>query len=231
MKIIKSLAAASILMTATLTSAQNNTTAVPYGAIDVTGEASISVPADYVEIHISANANSKDAKEAHRMATEEMAKAIDFLKKQKNISELKTTRISLNPRQVGARNEDIEYYASQTLTFRLNDVKQYDQVMLGLIGIVINGINHVSFQSSEAEGMQDMLLKEAMQEARRKAALMAAEYGQEIGRAVHISDRTDYGGPRPMMEYKSASFDMAGPSVEAGEIELSTTVNVQFELK
>ncbi len=231
MKITKLVAIATFMLAAISGYGQNDVTAVPYGAIEVLGEAKITVPADYVEIQISANAQSGDAREAHRMATEEMAKAIAFLKKQQNVSDVKTTRVSLNPRQIGPKSGNIEYYATQSLSFRLNDVQSYDNIMLGLIESGINGIGNVSFRSSEAESFADALLKKAMQDARRKAVLMAAEYGQQVGRAIHISDRAMGEMPRPMLQYKAASYDMAGPSVEAGEIELTTTVNVQFELK
>ncbi len=210
---------------------QNEVTAVGYGAIEVMGEASISLPADYAEIQVGSNARNANAAAAHKEATAQMAKTIEFLKKQKAVSDVKTTRVSLNTYYSGSRSESPDYDARQSLTFKLNDLSKYDEIMLGLISLGINDVNNVSFKSTQAEGAQNALLQQAMQNARKKAELMAAEYGQKVGRALMISDRVGMGNPSPIMEYKRASFDMAGPSVEGGAIEISTTVNVQFELK
>lgn len=199
------------------------------GAIEVIGEASISLPADYAEVQITSSQYNIQAKVAHEQATKDMAKAIEYLKKNKAVSDIKTTRVILNERNNG--NGSIGYYASQSLSFKLNDLSKYDEIILGLIGVGVNGINNVNFKSSETEKYKDILLQRAMQNARKKAQLMAAEYGQKVGRAIMISDRVGMENPFPMMEYKMASFDIAGPSVEGGAIEIFTTVNVQFELK
>ncbi len=210
---------------------QNEAAAVGFGAIEVTGQASISLPADYAEIQIGSNIRNTNAAAAHKEVTAQMAKAIEYLKKQKAVSDVKTTRVSLNTYYSGSRGENEGYSASQSLTFRLNDLSKYDEIMLGLISIGANNINNVVFKSSQTESAKNTLLQQAMQDARKKAELMAGEYGQKVGRAIMISDRVGMGNPSPMMEYKMASFDSAGPSVEGGAIEISTTVNVQFELK
>lgn len=211
--------------------AQNEVSAVGFGAIEVMGEASVSLPADYAEIQLGSSAKNANAAVAHKETTAQMAKTIEYLKKHKYVSDVHTNQVSLNQHYGGSRSDAIEYLARQSLSFKLNDLSKYDEVMLGLISLGVNNINNVSFKSTQAEQAKTALMQQAMQNARKKAELMAAEYGQEVGRAMMISDRVGMGNPSPIMEYKMASFDASGPSVEGGSIEISTSVNVQFELK
>lgn len=230
MKNIRILALVTLLLAACPIFSQNTQSSTA-GTISVKGEAELSLPADYAMVQITVSHESGNAKEAHGQVTEEMGKVLEFLKKQEGIADVRTTRVNLRPRNIGPRGETSGYYANQTLHFRLNKLENYDDLMLQLIAMGVNGIDNVSFQSSQADEVEQTLLKQAMQDAREKAELMAGQYGQNVGKATYISDNINSGGPRPMFEYKSANLAVSGPSVEPGEITVSTSVSVEFELK
>ncbi len=231
MKLQRLFMIASLMCMVLIGHSQNDVTAVAFGAIEVMGEATISLTADYAEIQLGSSAVNSDASVAHKEATAQMTETIEYLKKQKAVSDIKTTQVSLNAHYSSSRSETPKYMARQSLSFKLNDLSKYDEIMLGLINMGLNNISNVSFKSTQAENAEKALLQQAMQNARKKAELMAGEYGQQVGRALMISDRVGTGNPSPVMEYKMAAFDSSGPSVEGGAIEISTTVNVQFELK
>ena len=70
----------------------------------------------------------------------------------------------------------------------------------------------------------------AMKAARDRAALYANAAGLKVVRILSISESGGY-SPRPMVYAKMAMADMAEAApVEAGELSLSASVTVQFEL-
>ena len=202
------------------------------GTISVMGEASVELVADRVNIQIVAEHNMATAHEAYKMTTEEMAEAIALLKKRNDIEELKTTQVMLNPRVRDYQKGTKEYNARQTLSFTLTRLEKYDELMLNLIDLGINGVGQVHFINSEAEKYEEILMRQAVQDARKKAVILTSELGQEVGRAVVISDRyvsSPYPRMEAMMSYDSKSA--GGPSVVPGNLEITKTVNIQFELK
>ena len=229
-RLILATAALACLLPVTNSRAQENESK-RVGSISVTGEASMDIAADCVSIQIISQHNSSKARDAYNLTVEEMSKAVALLKKREDIGAMKTTQVMLYPRVKDYKSGEKEYNARQTLSFELTDIDNYDELMLSLIDLGINGIGQVSFKSSKVEEYQEVLMRKAVQDARKKAVILASELGQEVGQAVAINDQTG-GMPRPMMEYKaSLSSDMTDPSVVPGNLTLTKTVHIQFELK
>lgn len=201
------------------------------GSISVTGEATMDIAADCVSIQIVSDHTSSKARDAYNMTVEEMSKAVELLKKRESVTSMKTTQVMLYPRVKDYKSGEKEYNARQTLSFELTEVDDYDELMLSLIDLGINGIGQVSFKSSKVDDYEEVLMRKAVQDARKKAVILASELGQEVGRAVVINDQGG-GSIRPMMEYKMAlSSDMSGPSVVPGSLTIAKSVHIQFELK
>lgn len=214
------------LLSAQKPSSENKTT----GTIQVVGEAMMTITADYVEISINVSNEAASAQEAHKKTTEEMAKALKMLKANQSVTELQTTMVTVRPRNYGNSNS-MRYFANQSLNFRLNDISQYDNLMLSLFENGINGMGGVNFRSTKAASFNDELMVIALEDARKKAILMARVYGQEVGMALSISETAQGNqGPSPMFsaEYKAGSAD---PSISEGTIQLVQNVFVEFQLK
>lgn len=203
------------------------------GTIEVSGMAEMSISADYVAIQIVSDHTDGNAREAYKMTTEEMGKAIAYLKKRSDIKNIKTTQVMLYPRVRDYKSGSKEYNARQTLNFELTKLENYDEVMLSLIEMGINGVGNVQFKSTEEENYKEVLMRKAVQDARKKAVILASELGQEVGAAKVIDEQGNYGAVGPM--YKSYMADDAefgsGPSVVPGNLKITKTVQIQFELK
>ncbi|WP_417600581.1 SIMPL domain-containing protein [Owenweeksia hongkongensis] len=205
------------------------------GTIAVSGSADMNIVADHVAIQIVADHTDANAREAYKMTTEEMSKAIAYLKKRGDIENIKTTQVMLYPRVRDYKSGAKEYNARQTLNFELKKLENYDEVMLSLIDMGINGVGNVQFKSTEEENYEEVLMRKAVQDARKKAVILASELGQEVG-AAKVIDEQGNAGPYPMTEYKMAfsSDSSAGggdPSVSPGTLKITKTIQIQFELK
>lgn len=200
------------------------------GKISVTGEAEITLQPDQIYIRIGVDERNSNARDVHKKVMEEIGKVLDYLRKRKDIKELKTTSVRLQTVN-DYQTKETSYSGHESLSFVLLDMKAYDDVILQLIDMGINNIEQVSFQSSKAKEQQEALLKQAVENARKKATVLAGELGQKVGKAIYISD-TYSSSPEPVPMYKMAALSSdSGSSVEGGDIKLSATVNVEFELK
>ena len=201
------------------------------GSVSVSGTATMDIEADCVSIQIISEHTKPKARDAYNMTVEEMSEALELLKKRKDITNLNTTQIMLHPRVKDYKSGEKEYNARQVLSFELTKLEAYDELMLSLIDLGINGIGQVQFKSSKADEYEEVLMRKAVQDARKKAVILASELGQEVGRATMINEQSA-GMPRPMMDYKmSLSSEMSGPSVAPGSLTIGKTVHIQFELK
>lgn len=205
------------------------------GTIAVSGSADMNIVANYVAIQIVTDHTDANAREAYKLTTEEMSKAIAYLKKRGDIENIKTTQVMLYPRVRDYKSGAKEYNARQTLNFELTKLENYDEVMLSLIEMGINGVGNVQFKSTEEENYEEILMRKAVQDARKKAVILASELGQEVGPAKVIDEQLR-GGIYPVMEYKMAlSSDVSAgsedPSVSPGTLKITKTVQIQFELK
>lgn len=203
---------------------------VNQSTISVSGVAKITLPANQVSFSISVSENDPEAKIVIENTRKKMTRLVTLLKNRKNIKGLKTDYVQLNNRNYGDKRND--FYASQSLNFTLTDLSQYDALLTELLNAGANGVNQTQFGNSESEKQQDLLLELALRDAKMKAERMAEAYGQKIGKAISISDNPNVNNSPSPAFYKSfAEADVSGPSIVGGNLELSSRVYVQFELK
>lgn len=206
-------------------------------SVSVTGEGKIKVVPDEAIITLGVENNGKDATEVKNLNDETVAKVLKTIKKH-GISDkdFQTQRVSLYRNQ-DYKTKKYTYYASQTLSIYLKDLKKYDELMMDLVETGINNIQGVNFKSSKIKDYEAQARKEAILNAKKKAEDYVSVINQKIGKAITISDNSYTNYPQPPM-YRTmkveAMMDSAAPQRETlaiGEIEVVTTVSVVFELQ
>ncbi len=198
--------------------------------LNVTGTAKITLPANQVTFSISVSESGPEAKDVMETTRKKMMNLVVLLKGKINVINLKTEYIRLYNRNYVSKQDG--FYTSQSLNFTLTDLTQYDALLTELLEAGANEVNQVTFGNSESEQQQDILLEMALRDAKIKAKRMAEAYGQTVGKAISISDAPEVGNSPSFVSYKSfAEADASGPSIVGGNLELSTRIYVQFELK
>ena len=106
--------------------------------------------------------------------------------------------------------------ASQLVTFRIGPVPT---------------INGVSFGIDKPESFQDEARVEAIKDAVARADLYAKAVGYKVKRIVTVSESEYYAPqPQPMMMARMANDAAESTPIAAGEVSLTATVSVTFEL-
>lgn len=201
--------------------------------LTLTGSAQVSAPADYAQVRIGVRTTEKTVGKASTKNAETIQAVLSALK------------------QAGVKEEDIvtasydvsaEYDHSSILGRTLTGYTVVNQLSVTLrdmtrIGATLdlatqagaNEISSISFLSDRATEAQDEALTLAIQEAARRAKLMADAAGMQLGRLVSMS--SSFSGYSVSRSYDFAAADMARNFVIPDAQTLTASVTVIYELK
>ncbi len=197
---------------------------------------------DLAEFSAGVTSQGKTASEALTSNSADMNKVIVALKKAGIADkDIQTSNISLNPiygqpvigpnGQVVQDARIIGYQATNTVNVKQRDLKQFGRVLDTLVAAGANQVNGPNFQVNDPDAALDEARTAAMKAARARADLYAKAAGLRVVRILTISESGGY-VPQPRVMYAKAemAMDAAPTPVAAGQVELSASVSVQFEL-
>lgn len=146
---------------------------------------------------------------------------------------IKTDHINLNKRH-NYNDKSYTYVASQVISITLEDIEDYEKIILGLLENGLTGIKSIQFKSLEMEEHKTEARRKAIIDAKKKAEEFAEPLNQEIGKAFSIREPSgeNFNPGYRVMEMK-ANFDETGSVQETlalGEMEVKIEVNVGFQL-
>lgn len=213
--------------------AQNKELVPP--SVSVTGEGIVKVVPDEVLIRVRIENEGNSAEEVKRKNDEGINSVFKFLKSLKLDDEhVKTEYVNLS-KNYDYQTKEYKYVANQSVSILLKDLDKYEKLSQGLIEAGINRIDGVEFRSTEIEKHKAEARIKAMMNAKEKAEAYAKVLGQNIGKAIYISEGNAHVPPMPVFKTMAmVESDSAGgnsQTIAKGQIEIKTDVNVVFELK
>lgn len=188
---------------------------------------------DQATVSAGVTAEATTAEAALAANSELMQKVVEGLK-QAGVAakDIQTSNFNLEPRYSHPKDNASPvidgYRVSNQVSVLVRDLKSLGGLLDKLVSLGANQVNGLSFEVSKAETLKDDARKEAVANARRRAELLAAAAGAQVGEVVTISEETSFGGPRPM-GMRAAKADMV--PIEAGTETLEARVTVTWKLK
>ncbi len=150
--------------------------------------------------------------------------------------EIRTSDFNITPQQdysQGRLPRILGYQVSNTINVTRKDVGTAGRLLQAAVGAGVNQASGLTFEVSDPKRGRDDGLRAAFDDAKSKAALLAAADGRTLGHAIAITEGTAAPqGPRPM--FAPGAMRAAAVSevpVETGTQELEYTVSVVFELR
>lgn len=201
-------------------------------SVNVTGEGIVKVVPDQVVIRARVEHEGLKAEEVKKQNDQSVNQIIKFLKnegiEEKNIE---TDYVNLNKRY-NYEDKSSLYVANQAISIKLEDISEYEAIMQGLFKNGLNRIDGVQFKSSEMDKYEAEARQKAVLDAQKKAREFAEPLGQEIGKALNISES---GGDNYQPVYRMAEMKMSDSpegqqTIAPGEMEITVKVNVSFQL-
>ena len=205
--------------------------------VTVTGEGTVSAVPDTAMVSAGVVSQAATAAEALAANSASTAAVIERVKAEGVApADIQTSSFSLQPVMVYPRPDSGEqsapritgYTVSNTVTVRVRDLARLGALLDRAISAGANSVGGVEFQVSRQSELLDRARQQAVEDARRKAALYATAAGARLGSVLTLSEQAGYTPPRPMYRLDAAA---APVPVEAGQTELSLQVSATYRLE
>lgn len=217
--------------------------------VSVSGTGEVFAVPDIAQITFTARSEAKDASTAQKTVTTNMNSAIDFLKKSGvEEKDIKTLSYNSYPRYeyestvtcmaIGcptptSKRVLVGYEVSQTVTVKVRKTDDAGKVLEGLGKLKLSEINGPDFTIDDEQTVQAEARKKAIEDAKKKADVLAKDLGVKLVRIVNFSES----GNTPMY-YKmdSVGFGRGGatesaPQVPTGENKIVSSVMITYEIR
>jgi uncharacterized protein YggE len=206
--------------------------------IVVTGSGDVSAAPDRAAVNLGAVAEAKQAIEAQKQLNQIMQRVVKDIKALGIADEkIHTDRLSLYPvySNPGRKTDQeaeapriVGYRATNTVRVQVEDLDRVGSVIDAGITAGANQLANLSFELRDDGKYRQEALKLATQEARFKAAAIAAAMDLQLGEVVEIREE---GARMPYpTERKYAAPASAGTPIQPGQIEVSAGVSIRFKL-
>lgn len=212
--------------------AQNASNRAPR-TITVSGQGSVSAKPDMVEISAGVQSEAATARQALRRNSATMRGVIRALKDTGIAArDIRTSNISVNPRYERSRdqrqNKLTGYRVNNTVRVRVRDIRQLGETLDQIVELGSNSVGGIRFIVSEADRLRDDARERAIENARRRAELLARAAGAELGRVHTITEGFSGGAPRATFARARAAESVP---IEPGEQALTANVTVTWILR
>ncbi len=190
---------------------------------------------DRARITSGVSTEAETARDALTKNSETMEKIIAELKA-KNIDPKDIQTASFNVEQVLDYSKDGQppkvrgYRVSNQVVVLVRKLDQLGDVLDNVVTAGANQIQGLSFEVSKEDALKDDARKEAVANALRRAKLLAAAAGAEVGDVLQISEEVSSSGP-VMYAPRLAKAASAAAPIETGTSTLEARVTVTWALK
>ena len=231
------LLAASFMGTATVSAQSSPDSDETVRSISVSGVGRVKAAPDVADISLGVTIRDKEAGGASQQAAEAMDAVVTALLGM-GIAEadIQTTSLSLNPvyNWESETPEITGWDANNLVNVTIRDIELVGDVVDTATAAGANNINGISFRVEDSTAAESTARSAAVADAQAKADQLAVDAGVEI---IGIITITESGGqpPQPLymdreeMAYEAAD-GMAQTPVLPGEVELSVSVFIQYEI-
>lgn len=202
--------------------------------ITVNGVGEARVAPDMATIQLGVTTQAESAAQAMSQNAERQTAVIAALAEAGiEQADIQTSGLNLNPMMDYGENRAptvAGYQASNMVSVRVRDIARLGEVMDAIVNAGANEINGIAFQREDGSDAQDDARRNAVQDARRKAEVLAEASGLTLGPVLALRDTPQPDGPRPMMMDARAASSGASTPIAAGELSMSAQVQAEYGL-
>nr|WP_255696977.1 SIMPL domain-containing protein [Sandaracinobacteroides sayramensis] len=203
--------------------------------LTLTATSEVQAAPDIASIGAGVVTQAAEAQAALAANSEKMVRVVAALKKA-GIAErdIQTSGLNLQPQFRYEQNQPpalTGFQASNRVQVTLRDVRSAGKVIDALVKEGANQIDGPDFRVDNPEPLLDRARTQAVQKARARAELYAAAAGLSVKRITAINE--GFSQPAPMPKGRMVAMEAradAAPPVAPGEVGLSATVTMEFEL-
>ncbi len=206
--------------------------------ITVSASGEVSITPDIVTFNIEVNETKKTTSEALNAANKKMDEALKILYTY-NIADkdISTNYLNLNPQYTWdeGKRELVGQVASQSIKVKLRNIDDLGKIIDDIGNITNINLYSIQFDKEDKSEAYEQARIKAVENAMSKAQTLSSAANMELGEPISISEgstpsyiSSNRYSTSKLMVAEAASYDTQTPS---GELTISTTVNIIFEMK
>lgn len=210
-------------------------TATTTNTVSFNGEGKVIAKPDIAKINLSIVTEALASKTAQDDNSKKSKAVTDYLKKQ-NIEDkdIKTTAYNIYPQykypQSGGQPTITGYQINQSLEIKIRNLDNASNILDGVVTAGANQVSGLSFEIDNPDTLKAEARAKAIADAKKKAGELESQVGISLGKIVNFSENTG-GYPVPIM-YEAKAMGMGGgPSVPAGENEITVDVTLTYQIR
>lgn len=237
---LTALAAASALAAAAPAAAQQHEMGARHAmlegtALTVTSEARASAKPDLATVSAGVVTEGPTAEAALAANAQRMTAVMAALRRA-GVAErdIQTSQLSVQPQMVYAENVPPRisgYQATSTVNVEVRAMNNVGKVVDAVVAQGSNQLQGVSFGLDDPDAALNGARTEALRRARARADLYASAANMRVYKIVAIAEGSDVRPPMPMPVMAMARAEGVSTPVAPGEVDLTATVTVTFELR
>jgi uncharacterized protein YggE len=221
------------------TFAQDNSAPTPLpGTIRVSGTGSVNTAPDTATVIVGVTIVDSDLKSAYAAANDQVAAIITAVQEAGvAVEDIRTFGLNIYqdssyppmPMDGGQTDTapELRYNVSNQVSVKVRDISKIADVINAAVDAGANNLFGLEFSVDDYKSQQTEARKLALEDARAKAAELAAAAGVELGDIVSISE---FSAAVPFNG--NMRMDMGGSAViQPGQQEIQATLDVTFEIK
>jgi uncharacterized protein YggE len=204
--------------------------------IQVTGSGSAFGEPDVAFLYLGISVERNSVREARDEAAIAMQKVVDSIKSN-GVAEkdIQTQNFNIQPQYDYIDNRQVlrGYLVTNTISIKVRDTKIVGEVIddATVAGGDLIRVNSITFAIDDPKELQAQARIEAMKDANAKAQTLAEQGGVKLGKPVSISES--------MVFYNSTSYErsfdkgqpMPTTPIEPGQLEITITVSVIYDIE
>jgi uncharacterized protein YggE len=215
-----------LCMTCYLSAEENEDRSV----LEISETASIKAMPNLAHVSFAVETNAAEAQEAIQLNARHTDKVLSTLKESIGPDDsLSTTGFNLSP--VYARREPsqlVSYRVKNSVTLTTRDVAALGSLLDKAVKAGASRIDSLSFANAQEQDLGNKAAVKALQRARKTAEQLAQAAGMRVKRILRIS----YSPPGPVRRYARMAMAEGGSTpIEAGELSVTASVRVEFEIE
>ncbi|MGA9097540.1 MAG: SIMPL domain-containing protein [Methanotrichaceae archaeon] len=205
--------------------------------ITVQGQGNVYAAPDQAIIVLGVETRNTSASVAAAQNAELMNKTVNaLLTAGINKSNIQTSTYSLSiptendqiaTAQTGNTTKPPEFVATNQVTVTTNNTQGVGRILDAAIASGSNSVQSISFQLKDSNPQMDKALTLAIEDAQRKAQVMAKAAGVKLGRVLEISSGYSYAAPTARYDVLSAA---ASTPVLPGQMEVTASISMTYEI-
>jgi uncharacterized protein YggE len=150
--------------------------------------------------------------------------------------DLQTQNLSVNPVYKydanGSSPKITGYSANNTLIVRLRNLDTAGSIIDETVADGANTLGGLTFTFADSKPLMDAARVAAVEDARRRAGLLAKAAGVTLGPVLQIQDGyASLPGPMPVYQARAAMAEAASTPVAPGESTITANVTLIYEIK